>query len=83
MPWYFGECYIHLFKSLLRLDANLKVVGLSMKMSHLTVVLAGMMFYWLWEAQLISYFSFPLKTLPFKNLEEFLSKSDKKVTRPF
>ena len=44
------------------------------------MLFAGIILYWLWEAQLISYFSFPSKKLPFNNLAEFLEKSDNKVS---
>ena len=46
---------------------------------YFSIFFGGMMLFWLWEAMLISYFSFPIKSLPFKNLKEFVSKSDKKV----
>ena len=38
-----------------------------------------MLLFWLWDAQLINYFTVPLQKLPFNNLEEFLAKSNKKV----
>ena len=39
-----------------------------------------MLLFWLWEAQLINYFTFPLNKLPFHDPEEFLSESNKKVS---
>ena len=49
------------------------------RITFLSVVFASMLFYYLWEAMLISYFSTPTQFQPFNSLEEFLSKSDKKV----
>ena len=76
-----AEVYLTLYKSLIRLDANLKLFVVSKRISHYSVVVGGMLLFWLWEAQLINYFTFPLNKLPFQNLEEFLSDSDKKVNR--
>ena len=45
----------------------------------MSVVFGGMLIFWLWGAQLKSYFAIPLKTLPFENLEEFLTNTNKKV----
>ena len=61
------------------LGSNTRADSLHKRISFLTILLAGILLYWLWEAQLISYFSFPVKSLPFNNLEEFLAKSDDKV----
>ena len=49
------------------------------RITFLTVVVFSMLIYYLWEAMLISYFSTPKTFQPFNSLEEFLSKSDKKV----
>jgi hypothetical protein len=38
-----------------------------------------MVLFWLWRAVLICYFSDPKISIPFNNLEELLTKSDKKV----
>ena len=76
---FLAETYLTLYKSLIRLDANLKIPVVSKRISHYSVVVGGMLLFWLWEAQLINYFTFPLNKLPFQNLEEFLSDSDKKV----
>ena len=57
----------------------MKIDNLRVRIVMLTIMSCGMVFYWLWEAQLISYFSFPSKSLPFHNLEEFLTETDKKV----
>ena len=74
-----SEVCLTLYKSLIRLDANLKLYVLSKRISHYSVVVGGMLLFWLWEAQLINYFTFPLNKLPFHDLDEFLSESNKKV----
>ena len=79
MKWSLSDGYLMVYKSLLLLGSNIRTDTLSKRISFLSVMIGGMLLYWLWEAQLISYFSFPSKQLPFNNLEEFLTKSDKKV----
>ena len=54
------------------MDANLRLYVVSKRISHYSVVIGGMLLFWLWEAQLINYFTFPLNKLPFNSLEEFL-----------
>ena len=73
------ESYVILYKSILMLGANVRTDSFHKRISFLTIMFAGILLYWLWEAQLISYFSFPSKSLPFNNLAEFLEKSDNKV----
>ena len=80
MKWGLADGYLMVYKSLLMLGSNIRLDTLSKRISYLSILVGGMLLYWLWEAQLISYFSFPSKRLPFNNLEEFLTKSDKKVT---
>ena len=50
------------------------------QIAFISVVIMSMLFYYLWEAMLISYFSTPFKFQPFNSLEEFLLKTDKKVS---
>ena len=78
--WSLSESYEILYKSILMLGTNVRTDSLNKKISFLTILFAGIILYWLWEAQLISYFSFPSKKLPFNNLAEFLEKSDNKVS---
>ena len=75
-----SEVCLTIYKSMIRLDANLKLYVVSKRISHYSVVVGGMLLFWLWEAQLINYFTFPLNKLPFNNLDEFLSESNKKVS---
>ena len=74
-----SEVCLTLYKALLLKNANVRSNILSKKISYLSVVFGGMFIFWFWGAQLKSYFALPLRTLPFQNLEEFLSKSNKKV----
>ena len=74
-----GDSFAVLFKSLLMLGVNEKIDTIRKRIVYFSIFFGGMMLFWLWEAMLISYFSFPIKSLPFNSLEEFVSKSDKKV----
>jgi hypothetical protein len=49
------------------------------RLTFLSVTVAAMLMYWLWEAMLISYFSFPHIVLPFNSMEELVTKSKFKV----
>ena len=73
------DCYVIVYKSILMLGGVDRYNTLSRRISYLTILAAGMLLYWLWEALMISYFAYPSKSLPFYTLEEFLTKSDKKV----
>ena len=81
MKWGLIEGYVLVYKCLLMLGSNIRTDTLSKRIGYLSVLIAGVLLYWLWEAQLISYFSFPSKTLPFHNLEQFLTNTDKKVRK--
>ena len=83
MKWNLTDGYVVIYKSLLMLGSTIRTDTMSKRISYLSVLVCAMLLYWLWEAQLISYFSFPSKRLPFNNLEEFLTKSDKKVFQIF
>ena len=77
--WSITDCYSVTYRSFLMLGSSMAVDSHQRKIAYLSIMIMGMISYWLWEAQLISYFSFPSKSLPFNNLEEFLEKSDNKV----
>ena len=77
--WSLTDCYSATYRSFLMLGSSTVVESTQRKIAYLSIMILGMICYWLWEAQLISYFSFPSKSLPFNNLEEFLEKSDNKV----
>ena len=71
--------YVSLFNSVLLLGLRTQPESLRGMISCFSIMIFGMLFYWLWEAELISYFSVPVKKLPFNNLEEFITKTDKKL----
>ena len=73
------ECYVAVFKALLGMGFSVRTDTLGKKLSYLSIVIGSMSIFWLWEAMLITYFAIPSKSLPFNNLKEFLTKSDKKV----
>lgn len=81
MKWGLMDGYALVYKCVLMLGSNIRTDTISKKIGYLSVLIAGVLLYWLWEAQLISYFSFPMKTLPFHNLEQFLERTDKKVEK--
>ena len=83
MKWNFTDGYVVVYKCVLVLGSNIRTDTFSKRICYLSVLLCGMLLYWLWEAELISYFAFPSKRLPFNNLEEFLANSDKKVSENF
>ena len=77
--WRMLDSYIIVFKSLILLGSDIKSKSLHKRIGYLCIFLSGMILYWLWEAMLISYFSFPTKLLPFNTLEEFVANTDNKV----
>ena len=83
MKWNLADGFVIVYTSLLLLGSDIRTDTLSKRISYLSVLVCGMLFFWLWEADLISYFSFPSKRLPFNNLEEFLTYSDTKVSQNF
>ena len=61
------------------LGSDLVVNTLRKKIVFLTVCVAGMFLYLIWEAMLISYFTVPTRIFPFNSWEEFLTNTDYKV----
>ena len=74
-----ANCYCIVYKSLLMMGWGNNPRRARFRIVFLTIVLSSMIVYYLWEAMLISYFQTPKTVIPFSSLEEFLSKSDKKV----
>ena len=77
--WGISDYYAILIRSVVMMSSNLNTVRNSRRIGYATILLAGMLLYWLWEACLISYFAAPSRNLPFSNLEEFLTNTNKKV----
>ena len=74
-----SDCYVHMFKSLLMIGDDRKFNHEYIKTSFFTVMVGGMLIYWLWEAMLITYFAFPTTVLPFNNIKEFVEDTNLKV----
>ena len=75
-----GESYIITYQALLMLGSTSTAKTSSQNIAFLSIFFGGMILYWLWEAMLISYFAFPSKSLPFYDMEGFLSESEQKVS---
>ena len=74
-----SDCYVHMFKSLLMIGDDKKFNHEYIKTSFFTVMVGGMLIFWLWEAMLITYFAFPTTVLPFDNIKEFVEDTNLKV----
>ena len=74
------KCYVAMFRSLI-MSHNLESHDskIRKRICNLTIMVCGMLIYWLWEADLISNFAFPSTALPFTTLKGLLDNSDKKV----
>ena len=74
-----SDCYCLVYKSLLLLGWTTTLKKTRKRITFLSVLTGSMLFYYLWEAMLISYFSTPKTFIPFDSLDGLLTKSDKKV----
>ena len=74
-----SNCYGLLFKSLMMMGCSVTPCELRKRIAFISIFVGSMLLYYQWEAMLISYFQTPTISIPFNSLEEFLSKSDKKV----
>ena len=74
-----SNCFGIVYLSILMLGWNKTPETFRKRLSFLSVMVAGMLIYWLWEAMLISYFSLPFIQLPFNSMDEFVTKSNFKV----
>ena len=77
--WDISSQYITLFRSLTMLGSNKNYEKFYQRIGYMTIITSSMVLYWIWEAGLISYFSFPFIPLPFTTLEGFLTNTDQKV----
>ena len=78
--WSLGNCYYLMYCSSIMLVPKLSEDTDRKRILFLGTVVSGMMLYWLWEARLISYYVVPTKDFPFNTLEEFLTRTSKKVS---
>ena len=74
-----SDSYSIVYRSLLKMGLSNTPKNLRKRITFFSVLFGGMVTYYLWEAMLISYFSFPTKLLPFNTLEEFVANTDNKV----
>ena len=76
-----ANSYLAMYRSLLMIN-NTEAFDSTIRrrISYLAIMIGGMLLYWLWEAQLITYFSFQPSSLPFTSLRGLLDNSNKKVT---
>ena len=68
-----------MYRSLLQLRLAINPRENRHRIAFASTLISGMALFWLWRAVLISYFADPKISIPFNNLEELLTKSDKKV----
>ena len=78
------KCYVAMSSSLIMISTSGSNDFENRKrICNLTIMMCGMLMYWLWEAQLINDFAFPSTGLPFLSIKGLLEKSDKKVCRNY
>ena len=74
------DCYCFVFKTFLMLGNQIIPNSYSSRISFLTVIVAGALIYWYWEAMLISYLAVRTTELPIITLQDLVKKSNLKVT---
>ena len=74
-----GDSYCFVTKTFLMMGSEMMPKTYSNRISFFTVVIAGTLFYWYWEAMVISYLSVRTIQLPILTLHDLIRKSDLKV----
>ena len=74
-----GDYYCFVTKTFLMMGSEMMPKTYSNRISFFTVVIAGTLFYWYWEAMVISYLSVRTIQLPILTLHDLIRKSDLKV----
>ena len=74
-----GDSYCFVTKTFLMMGSEVMPKKYSNRISFFTVVIAGTLFYWYWEAMVISYLSVRTIQLPILTLHDLIRKSDLKV----
>ena len=77
--WNLKDCYYLQYCSSIMLVPKLSEDTDRKRILLIGTVISGMFIYWYWEAKLISYYVVPTKDAPFNTLEEFLTRTSKKV----
>ena len=78
--WECTKCYVAMFRSLIMIhNSESDNSNIRRRICNLTIIVSGMLIYWLWEADLITFFAFPSTALPFTTLKGLLDDSNLKV----
>ena len=77
--WSLTYCYYLVYSQVTKTYNSTKIERTRGQTIIVTVAFGVMFIFWIWEAELIAYFVIPVKVFPFNTLEEFLTKTDKKV----
>ena len=78
-PWKFTTCIILTLRSLILLGSDETLSTDRKRALGVTVMMGGMVLYWLWESCLTSYFLLPKQNFGFQSVEEFYTNTNKKV----
>ena len=78
-----GDCYCFVFKTFIMLGSKVMPNSYSNRISFLTVITAGALIYWYWEAMVISYLAVRTTELPIVTLEDLVKNSNLKVNMIF
>ena len=77
--WSLSYCYYLVYSQVTKTYNNTKIEKTRGQTLTVSVAFGVMFIFWIWEAELIAYFVIPVKVFSFNTLEEFLTKTDKKV----
>ena len=77
--WSLSYCYYLVYSQVTKTYSSTKIERTRGQTLIVSVAFSVMFIFWIWEAELIAYFVIPVKVFPFNTLEEFLTKTDKRV----
>ena len=77
--WNLSECFKFTLRSLTRLGTHMPMDTDRKRALSVTIMIAGSLLYWIWEADLTNFLVSPSKDFPFHSMKEFYTKTDKKV----
>ena len=75
-----SDCYCFGYKTILFQGWSKTPQAYQNRIAFISVMLTGMLFYWHWEAMIISYLAVRKVVLPYKSFEQLLSTSSDKVS---
>jgi hypothetical protein len=73
------DCYCFAYKTVLLQGWNTTPSSFQNRIAFISVMIAGMVFYWHWEAMVISFLAVRKIILPYESFEQLLSSSNDKV----